>query len=272
MSRALVRRQQSHAVQPQPDDVSLSDVVATTLGEKVALGAMIAGGAAAIVGTIFYVRAVRRRTSTLRSALGEVKSRTHAGGMTLTHHYDPDMPIQQRVGILQDLVWKGVQQPQMRELALAITGSGERAVTVGKRTFKVRGANCPARDGLCEAEAVYNWVKSTTRYTGDVAPVRLPDGKIEGVDLFQSGLRTVEFSGGDCDDHSVLTATLLALNGIPARFRITAPQKNSDWAHILSVAGLPKTNPDKWVPMDTTLPGNMFGREAGFAKKLEFPI
>ena len=250
---------------------SLSEVVATTLGEKVALGAMIAGGVAAIVGTIFYVRAVRKRTSTLRSALGEVKSRTHAGGMTLTHHYDPDMPIQQRVGILQDLVWKGVQHPQMRELALAITGNGERSVTVGKRTFKVKGAGCPARDKLCEAEAIYSWVKREIRYGGDVAPVRLPDGKIEGVDLFQSGLRSAEMGAGDCDDHAVLGATLLALNGISTRFRITAPTKSSDWAHIYLIFS-PSSGAEKWIPMDTTLPGNMFGREAGAAKKIEFPI
>jgi hypothetical protein len=231
---------------------------------------MIAGGVAAIVGTIFYVRAVRKRTSTLRSALGEVKSRTHAGGMTLTHHYDPDMPIQQRVGILQDLVWKGVQHPQMRELALAITGNGERDVTVGKRTFKVKGTGCPARDKLCEAEAVYNFVKSNLRYGGDVAPVRMPDGKIEGVDLFQSGLRSLEMGSGDCDDHSVLTCTLLSLNGIPARFRVTAPTKTSDWQHVYSVAGMPVGQPEKWIPLDTTLPGNMFGIEAKAPRRLDF--
>jgi hypothetical protein len=190
--------------------------------------------------------------------------------MTLTHHYDPKMPIGKRVTILQDLVWKGVQNPQMRELALAITGNGNRTVQVGKRKFQVRGASCPARDGLCEAEAVHNWVKSNVRYGGDVAPVKMPNGDVEGVDLFQTGLRTIEFGGGDCDDSAVLNATLLSLNGIAAKFRITAPTRDSEWAHIYTLAGLPKTNPQKWIALDTTLPGDMFSKEAPYGRVKDF--
>jgi hypothetical protein len=232
---------------------------------------MIGGGLLLAVGVVAFSRASRRRNTRLRNALGQVRSRVKAGGMTLTHHYDPEMPIQQRVGILQDLVWKGVQHPQMRELALAITGSGSRTVQVGKKTFRVRGAACPARDGLCESEAVYDWVRDNVRYTGDVAPVKMgADGPVEGIDLFQAPWRTAEFGGEDCDGHSTLSATLLALNGIPARFRITAPRKDADWAHIYTMAGLPKTRPKKWVPLDTTLPGKMFAREAPHARKVDF--
>lgn len=238
--------------------------------EKIAVGAMVAGGLAVLVGAIMYGRASKKRTQALRGTLGRVESRTKQGGMTLTHHYDPEMPIEQRVKILQELVWKGVKNPQMRELALAITGSGVRDVTVGKRKFRVQGANCPARDGMCEAEAIYKWVKQHVRYTGDIAPLTMPSGEVEGVDLFQTGLRTSEFGGGDCDDHTVLASTLLTLNGIPAKFRITAPSKSSDWAHIYPLAGLSKTNPSKWVPLDTTLPGEMFGREAPAGKHRDF--
>lgn len=244
--------------------------IATTKSEKFAVGAMILGSVAVIGGAIAYSFAAKRRTQSLRDTLGRVESRTSRGGMTTTHHYDPEMPIQQRVGILQDLVWKGVQNPQMRHLALAITGNGVRNVQVGTHKFRVKGANCPARDGLCEAEAIYNWTKNNIRYTGDIAPVQMPGGDVEGVDLFQTGLRTSEMGGGDCDDHTILNETLLTLNGIPAKSRITAPSKNSDWAHIYALAGLPKTNPTKWVALDSTLPGNMFGREAPAAKKIDF--
>lgn len=243
----------------------------STTGEKVAIAAMIGGGLLLAVGAVAFARSSRQRNTRLRTALGQVKARVKAGGMTLTHHYDPEMPIEQRVGILQDLVWKGVQNPQMRELALAITGNGTRVVQVGKKTFQVRGANCPARDGLCEAEAVYNWVRHNVRYTGDVAPVKMgADGPVEGVDLFAAPWRTAEFGGEDCDGHSTLAATLLSLNGIPSRFRITAPRKNADWAHIYALAGLPKTKPKKWVALDTTLPGEMFGREAPHGRKIDF--
>jgi hypothetical protein len=74
----------------------------------------------------------------------------------------------------------------------------------------------------------------------------------------------------NCDDHSVLAATLLSLNGIPAKFRITAPTKGADWAHIYPMSGLPKTQPTKWVALDTTLPGEMFGREAPYGKSRDF--
>lgn len=238
--------------------------------EKAALATMFFGSAALVVGAVVFGRS--RRGFKQQHMLGDVQARVKRGGMTLTHHFDTDMPIQKRVKLIQDLVFQGVKQPQMRELALAITGRGVRDVQVGKRRFRVRGADCPARDGLCEAEAVFHWTKSNLRYTGDIAPVKFPTGEVEGIDLFQSGLRSVEFGGGDCDDHSILNSTLLALNGIPPQVRITAPRKNSDWAHIYALAGLPKTNPAKWVALDTTLPGdNMFSREANFGKKLDFP-
>jgi hypothetical protein len=236
-------------------------------GQKVALAAIIFGGVAVVVGALVYGRSRHRERS---GALGDIQARFKHGGMLLTHHYDREMPIDKRVAILQELVWKGVRQPQMRELALAITGNGQRDVKVGKRTFKVRGAGCPPRDGLCEAEAVYKWVKNNVRYTGDVAPIKMPNGAVEGIDLFQAPLRTVEFGGEDCDGHSVLNATLLTLNGIPAKFRVTAPTRNSDWAHIYNLFGLAKTNPKRWIPLDTTLPGDMFGKEAPAAKKLDF--
>ena len=237
-----------------------------------AKGLFVVGGVLLLAGVFTYARARRReRDDGLgRGKLPRTTSKHRIGGMTLTHHYDPDMPIDKRVGLLQGLVWKGVQNPQMRELALAITGRGTREVKVGKRKFTVVGADCPARDGLCESQAVYDWVRNNIRYTGDVAPVKQPNGNVEGVDLFSSPLRTVEFGGEDCDGHSGLTATLLSLNGIPARFRITASAKNEDFSHIYSLAGVPKTNPSRWVALDTTIPGNFFAREAPHAKRQDY--
>lgn len=175
--------------------------------------------------------------------------------MTLKH-YRGNLSINKRAGILQDLVWQSVQDPAMRKLALSITH------------------NCPARDGECEARAIYNWTRKNIRYTGDVAPVKQGrHGSVEGIDLFQAAKRTVEFRGGDCDDHAVLNATLLALNGITPKFRITAPKGagSSDWSHIYTTAGLSKNNPSKWLALDTTLPGNYFGVEAPYGNHIDFP-
>lgn len=179
----------------------------STRSEKIAVGTMIAGGVAILVGALFYSRAAKKRTGMLRDTLGRVETRTKKGGMVLTHHYDPEMPIEQRVKLLQGLVWNSVNNPESRDLALAITGNGTREVTVGKRKYTVTGANCPARDGACESEAIYRWVKDNIRYTGDVAPVLMPSGEVEGVDLFQTSQRTAQMGGGDCLPKGTLLLT-----------------------------------------------------------------
>jgi hypothetical protein len=176
-----------------------------TTRSRLTLALLLGGGTAAVVGAaMFFSR--RSRLNGLGRA--EPKERLRAGNMTLAHYRDGTMSINKRVGLIQDLVWKGVKQPQLRELALAITGNGDRSVTVGKRTFRVRGASCPARDGKCEAAAVGDWVHANIRYTGDISPVKMGrNGPIEGVDLFQGPWRTIEFGGGDCLPQGTLLLT-----------------------------------------------------------------
>ena len=214
----------------------------------------VVGGVALTTGLVIW--AARRRGGRFgRAALPRSKGRVHASGMTLTVYRQANLPIQQRVAIIQDLVHKGVRDPRMRKLALEITH------------------HCPARDGRCEARAVYDWVRRNVRYSGDIGPHRLPDGSVEPVDLFQSAARTVEFRAGDCDDSATLSSVLLLLNGIPARLRITSrlPGRQDDFSHIFAVAGVPKTAPTDWLAVDSTLPGDNFGREAPYAKKADFP-
>lgn len=220
-------------------------------------------GAAGLGGYLLYknkglqgLRGVLGR-GTLRTELAPptpVVDRTEAGGMKLEHRRSSSMPIEQRVRNIQDQVWKGVRDPRMRKLALEIT------------------YHCPERDSECEAKAIYDAMKKRIRYTGDVAPVKMgADGPVEGVDLYQSPWRTWEFKGGDCDDHSGLAATLLSLNGIPARVRVTAENRYADWGHIYGLAGLPKNGPRSWKALDTTLPGNnRFGYEVPFGRNVDF--
>jgi LPXTG-motif cell wall-anchored protein len=176
------------------------------------------------------------------------------GNMKTTLRASNDMPIEERLASIQKLVHKSVQDPEMRKLALQIT------------------ANCPERDGTCEARAVYDYVKRNVRYTGDIAPIKFPSGEVEGIDLYQSARRTLEFGGGDCDDQSILVATMLALNGITPRLRVMKEGKHEDFSHIFPLAGLPKTQPSDWIALDTTLPGNRsFGEQVPFADALDFP-
>jgi transglutaminase-like putative cysteine protease len=221
-------------------------------GRSITKGIVIVGAIAAIAGVVYVL--YRKRGGVLGRA-SIVAPPVNEGGMILTHYRHAKMPINERLRILQDLTWKSVNDPRNRKLALQMTH------------------HCPERDGQCEAKAVYDAIKKNIRYTGDVAPLKMgADGPIEGVDLFQSAYRTWEFKGGDCDDHSGLAATMLTLNGIPAQFRVTAPNKKDDFSHIYVLAGLPKMRPTQWVPIDTTLPGNdKFGYEVPFGRKADYP-
>ena len=165
----------------------------------------------------------------------------------------------------------------MRNLGLAVTGHGKRTLKVENTPVNVVGAACPARDDICEARAIYNWVSSHVRYTGDTGAHALsPGGPVEAVDEFQSAPKTVEFKGGDCDDHAILNATLAIKNGFPAKFRITSNHGDS-WDHIYAMVGVPKLAPTKWIALDTTLgdpgrgvPLRQFNVQPKRAKQVDF--
>lgn len=222
--------------------------------------AYLALGVAAVAGTagaVLYVRSKRRKAMTSVAPLGRPTKKAIAresvtsNGKTLKHYRSAKMPINERVGILQDVTYKSVQDPEMRKLALQIT------------------RHCQARDGLCEAKAIYDWTKKNIRYTGDIGPHKLGrNGPVEGVDLFPTAARVVEFGGDDCDGHSILNCTLALHNGMACKFRITSPTKRNkeDYSHIYAMVGLPKNNPTKWAALDTTLEHGRFGTEAPFGK------
>jgi transglutaminase-like putative cysteine protease len=232
------------------------------MDERKAKYLMVGASVLALTGAILVYRS-RKKSQTVNGArvLGRPAKRSVAresvtsGGKTLKHYRSEKMPINERVGILQDLTYKSVQDPEMRKLALRIT------------------QHCKARDGECEARAIYDWTKRNVRYTGDIGPHKLGrGGPVEGVDLFQTAARTAEFRGGDCDDHSVLNCTLALHNGLACKYRISSPTKknNEDYSHIYAMAGLPKNNPSKWVALDTTLEQGKFGSEAPAGKVLDF--
>jgi hypothetical protein len=229
------------------------------------VGALATGGAMTIYrrrgGNAFgMIDGVMGQTPQLGLANTE---RVDRHGKTLKVWDDRRMGIKERVYLLQGLVANSVKDPTMRNLALAVTGNGTRTVKVDKDEVSVTGAGCPARDDMCEAKAIFDWVAGHVRYTGDTGAHALsPGGPVEPVDEFQSAARTVEFKGGDCDDHAVLNATLAVKNGFPAKFRITSNTGDS-WDHIYALVGVPKLDPTRWVALDTTLGNPGFGKTTG---------
>jgi transglutaminase-like putative cysteine protease len=231
------------------------------MDKRLALFSGLVGALMAGIG-IYAVARERKMLSTVnglgrglgrRAAQAPIVGTYSDGNMKTTLRQSNNMPIEQRVATIQQLVERSIQDPHMRRVALQIT------------------SQCPERDGLCEARAVYDAVKSRVRYTGDIAPVRWSSGVTEGVDLFQSARRTWEdMRGGDCDDQAILISTLLALNGITPRLRVVRARGDKDWSHIFVVGLLPKGVDNKAVALDTTLPGYNFGVEPSYHKKLDF--
>ena len=154
--------------------------------------------------------------------------------------------LEDRIKVLRQLVWSevgGLKDPQMRQLGLAVT------------------QHCPARDDRCELKAIFDFVVRNVRYTGDIAHK----------DTFQTALRTLQFGGGDCDDHSVLCAVLAMENGFDFKFRITS-NTGASWDHIFGMAGIPKHSPRGWITLDTTLGAGKFDRQPPQAKHRDFPV
>jgi hypothetical protein len=175
------------------------------------------------------------------------------GNMTTVLRHDHHMTIEQRIASIQKQIAASVQDPQMRALAIHLT------------------RNCPERDGMCEAKAIYKAVRKRVRYTGDVATIKLPNGEVDGIDLYQSARRTWEMGGGDCDDGSILIGTLASVIGLTTRLRTTAEDPNGEESHIYPAVLLPKFNPMYAVALDTTLPGmNKFGVELPAGKVTDY--
>ena len=73
----------------------------------------------------------------------------------------------------------GLRDPRMRAIGLEVTSA------------------CPARDDLCELQAIFEFVKRNIRYTGDITDK----------DTFQTAWRTMQMGGGDCFPEGTLFLT-----------------------------------------------------------------
>lgn len=223
---------------------------------KKVVGALLLIAGVGAAGTAVYMATQRKSRQLGRGSHNIEESLETEDGYKVTHHRKEKLSIKERVAILQDITASSVKDPRMRKIALQMT------------------RHCKARDISCETKAIYKWIKKHVRYTGDIGPHALwAGGPVEAVDLFQSAYRTVEFEGGDCDDHAILACSAALLNGLPCKYRVTSPRKgnNDDYAHIYAMIGQSKLRtPKKYVAVDTTLPGNRFGVEAPNAKLLDF--
>lgn len=179
------------------------------------------------------------------------------GGRTLTRYESKNITIDERLKLIQTRIWQGVNDPQVRQLAGALT------------------QGCGRDDGMCEAQKIFDAVKARVRYTGDVGPVKNPTtGVVEGIDYYQNPMVTWEYKIGDCDDATGLIGALLAVIGHTVRLRVSAPSVVGEWEHIYPVSLLPKDRPSKAVAVDITLPWSnaRAGSEARYGKARDYVI
>jgi len=127
--------------------------------------------------------------------------------------------IVQTLKIMQSLVDRYKTNIKIRELAQKIIN-------------RVPEKNCKL-----EAATLQNWVRDNIRYTKDIA----------GVETIGSPDHTLLTRHGDCDDQSILLATLLQSVGHPTRFAAVGNHKNK-YNHVYTEV---KIN-GQWLPAETT--------------------
>jgi len=129
------------------------------------------------------------------------------------------MGINATLKAMADVVSKAKKNIVNRELALSIV------------------ENLPSKCWTCEAKAIHSYVLNNIRYVRD----------IDGIETVATPEKTLEYKQGDCDDMSVLAATLLQCIGHPVRF-VAVGFNNRPLSHVLieTLIG------DKWLPMELT--------------------
>lgn len=115
---------------------------------------------------------------------------------------------------------------QVRESALSITSG--------------------AQGWIAQARAIQQWVQDNIRYIQD------PYDDQGGVELVQSPQKTLDYGAGDCDDQSVLVASLLSSIGHPSRF-IAVGFKGGDLSHVLTQTKVNNSGDDRrdWASVET---------------------
>ncbi len=124
-------------------------------------------------------------------------------------------------------------------------GAMRRLVQQGKKNINVRLTalqlveGLPQKDFVGEVRALHRFVRDRMRYVKDIS----------GVETLHTPERLLEIGQGDCDDKSVLLASLLESLGHPTRFAAIGFLPGH-FSHVLVETKLGK----KWLPLETTEP------------------
>jgi hypothetical protein len=99
-------------------------------------------------------------------------------------------------------------------------------------------AHVRERDHWGEVDALLSWVKRNVRYVNDPF----------GVELVQGALYTIQRGAGDCDDLSIILASLCAALGYNTAFKTIKADKRypDEFSHVYVLIDID----NKWIPAD----------------------
>ena len=100
--------------------------------------------------------------------------------------------------------------------------------------------NLPDKNYTREADVIFKFVRDKVRYVRDV----------NGVETIQTPIQTIKLGSGDCDDKSLLVATMLESIGHPTRF-IAVGLNGGGFSHVFAETKIGNNN-DRWVSLETT--------------------
>lgn len=137
--------------------------------------------------------------------------------------------------------------PSGREGVAATLRLMSRLVEQGKKTPAVRSTALqltrylPQKDYRAEISALHAFVRDRIRYTRD----------IRNVETLHTAEQVLLQGQGDCDDKSILLASMLESIGHPTRF-IAVAFKPGRFSHVLTEVRPGNSGP--WIALETTEP------------------
>lgn len=162
--------------------------------------------------------------------------------------------IDERVGLIGELIRKGSLNPELREKTVEILSL---KCDVLGRPDPNGGQWCvKEKDCLGEVKALFEAIRNpkskyAVRYTRDAMLA----------DVFTAPERTLLKShGGDCDDYVIALGSMLMAVGHPVRMRVVATRNEkfadnkAPWSHIYLLTPTTFDNPNaKWISVDASM-------------------
>ncbi len=174
--------------------------------------------------------------------------------------------MEEHIRLIRGQISKSLDDPATRVLAAALVSGNFDSMTDPRTGQPVpvvpfhgrwyRGAAswedarslCAMRDYRCEVTAIWNFVVLNCRYTQDQ----------DGEDTYSTVRGSLEQGALDCDDMTILFASLLKAIGYENLVARVVSIQGATWDHIYPLVMLPK---GQWIALDATESGHHLGWE-----------